>query len=104
MPEGSEEDERLDERRSRTRSPPAARGGARRSYDSSGSNGQIRQGRFSTDDVPSASTIKQFWVKTREDWPGFFWQLINALALRGSHAFMLINASQETRESHQRRN
>ena len=77
MPEGSEEDERLDERRSRTRSPPAARGGARRSYDSYGSNTQVRQGKFSTDDVPNVSTIRQFWVKTREDWPGFFWQLIN---------------------------
>jgi hypothetical protein len=98
MPGGSEEEKRRDERRSRTRSPPAARGGTRRSYDSSGSNGQIHQGRFSTDDVPSASTIKQFWVKSREDWPGFFWQLINALAL--SHAFVLINASQETRANH----
>jgi hypothetical protein len=51
-----------------------------------------------TDDVPITSTIKQFWVKSREDWPGFFWQLINALAL--SHAFVLINASQETRANH----
>ena len=95
---GSEEEKRRDERRSRTRSPPAARGGTRRSYDSSGSNGQIRQGRFSTDDVPSASTIKQFWVKSLEDWPGFFWQLINTLAL--SHAFVFINTSQETRANH----
>ena len=98
MTEGSEEDEQRDEWSSRTRSPPAARGGARRSYDSYGSNTQVRQGKFSTDDVPNVSTIRQFWVKTREDWPGFFWQLINTLAL--SHAFVLINASQETCVNH----
>ena len=44
IPEGSEEDERRDEQLSRTRSPPAPRGGTRRSYYSYGSNGQVRQG------------------------------------------------------------
>jgi hypothetical protein len=98
MPGGSDEDDR----RSRTRSPPAARGGARRSYDSqgSGSTGHVRQGRFSSDDVPKASTIELYWVCTREDWPGLHWQLVNVLAL--SHAFVrgLVNTSQQTRAIH----
>jgi hypothetical protein len=56
--------------------------------------------KFSTADVPAtdALVIKKFWVNSREDWPGFVWQLINVLAL--SHAFVLINASQETRANH----
>jgi hypothetical protein len=48
--------------------------------------------------VPSANSIQDYWVRTREDWPGFFWQLVNVLAL--SHAFVLINASPETRANH----
>jgi hypothetical protein len=82
------------------RSPPDARGGARRSYDSQGSSstGCSRRSRFSTDDVPNASAIEPYWVHTREDWPGFFEQLINVLAL--SHAFVLVNASQQTRAIH----
>ena len=37
-------------------------------------------------------------MHTREDWPGFVWQLINLLTL--SHAFVLINASQEAQATH----
>ena len=95
--EDERQDERRDERRSRTNSPPATRGGARHS-ESFGSNTQVHQGKFSTADVPDALVIKKFWVYSREDWPGFVWQLINVLAL--SHAFVLINASQETRANH----
>ena len=105
MPDGSEEDEQQDERRggrsSRTNSPTAARGGDRRSesqIESFGSSAQVRPGKFSTTDVPDASAIKTYWVHTREDWPGFVWQLINLLAL--SHAFVLINASHEAQANH----
>jgi hypothetical protein len=55
-------------------------GGARRSHDSTVFLPSSR-GRFSTDDVPSATSIKEHWVRTREDFPGFYWQLINLLTL-----------------------
>ena len=101
MPNNSEDEKRLDERRdgrrSRTKSPPAAHGGARRSESQIESFGQLHQGKFLTADVPDALVIKTYWVysSSREDWPGFVWQLINMLAL--SHVIVLINAaSQET--------
>ena len=63
MPGGSDEEER----EQRTRSPPAASGGARRSYDTYAFSGGNSRGRFSTDDVPSANSIQDYWVRTRED-------------------------------------